>query len=75
MMSMNIQFRSVCTVKKFVKEVSEMDGQFDLISDRYIVDAKSLLSIFYLDLTKPLLLKMDTEDAGNVEILKKYEAS
>lgn len=73
MVTMNIQLKSVDTVRNFVKEVTNMDGRFDLISDRYIVDAKSLLSIFYLDLTRPMQLKIDTPYAGNVDRLRNYE--
>ena len=48
----------------FVIVISSLKGQFDLLSGRYVIDAKSLMGILSLDLTKPLELRIekDTED-------------
>ncbi len=43
-------------------------GQFDLVSGRYIVDAKSIMGIFSLDLSKEITLRV--EDCDNVDALK-----
>ena len=48
---------TLAKVKSFVNEVTKFDNEFDLVSGRYVVDAKSIMGIFSLDLTKPITLK------------------
>ena len=52
------------SVQKFVERISPLHGQFDLLSHEYVLDAKSLMGIFKLDLTKPmkLCIEIDTEE-------------
>lgn len=57
MKSVNIALNSILDVKSFVNIVSKCDFDIDLTSGRYVVDAKSIMGIFSLDLTKPI--KMD----------------
>ena len=45
---------SVEKVKSFVNEVSRFDTEVDLVSSRHVIDAKSLMGIFSLDLSKPV---------------------
>lgn len=52
-----IMLNSVDRVKKFVNETTKVDGDIFLQSDRYVVDAKSIMGIFSLDLTNPLKIK------------------
>jgi phosphotransferase system HPr-like phosphotransfer protein len=49
-------------VKAFVNEVSKFDTEFDLVSGRYVIDAKSIMGIFSLDLSKPIDLNIHDED-------------
>jgi len=56
--SLNISLNSIDKVKKFVNVITGMDGDYDLISDRYVVDAKSIMGIFSLDLAKTLRLQV-----------------
>ena len=51
-------------VKDFVAEVTLCDYDVDLISGRYAVDAKSIMGIFSLDLSKPIRLEAQTDDAS-----------
>lgn len=51
-----IELRSVDVVKRFVDELVPMEGDFDLVAGRYVVDAKSIMGIFSLDLSKTLEL-------------------
>jgi len=55
---------TVENVQKFVERISPLPGQFDLLSHEYVLDAKSLMGIFKLDLTKPieLCIEIDTEE-------------
>ena len=50
----NITLDTVEKVKEFSNLINKFDGEFDLISDNYIIDAKSIMGIFSLDLKKPL---------------------
>jgi len=74
MQTVTIMLDTVEKVKGFVNTVSPLDGDFDLVSDRYVVDAKSIMGIFSLDLAKPLTLKV--HDAAVAErvipLLKPY---
>ncbi len=48
--------------RRFCSLVSHMDGDFDLSSDRYTVDAKSFLGLFSLDLNDPIELTIHSEE-------------
>lgn len=61
MKEVNILLDSIDKVKKFVSVVAEFDTDFDLISGRYVIDAKSILGIFSMDLSKPLTLQIHAE--------------
>jgi len=62
MKSISICLDTIDKVRSFVNVVSRRDGDFDLVSERYVIDAKSIMGIFSLDLSKPLRL-----DIHNVE--------
>ncbi|MBO5576554.1 MAG: HPr family phosphocarrier protein [Ruminococcus sp.] len=59
----NVMLDSISAVKDFVSIVSNYDFDVDLASGRYAVDAKSIMGIFSLDLTKPIQLTAHTDDA------------
>jgi phosphotransferase system HPr-like phosphotransfer protein len=52
---------SVQKVKSFVNIISTFDGDLDLSSERYVVDAKSIMGIFSLDLSKNIQLNVHDE--------------
>ena len=63
---------SIDKVKAFVNEISKFDCDFDLISGRYVIDAKSIMGIFSLDISKPIDLDIHEEEEGKInEILEK----
>ena len=72
MTAMTIRFESIDTVKSFVDDVIQMEGDLDMISGRYRVDAKSIMGILSLDLSQPLRLEMDGGPAEQMKILEKY---
>ena len=75
MKTTTILLNSIDDVKNFVNLVSRFDFEVDLTSDRYVVDAKSIMGIFSLDLSKPINVKIYSEDCDEfVEALKKFEA-
>ena len=67
MTSVTISLNSIEKVKQFVNLISKYDGDFDLTSGRYVIDAKSIMGIFSLDLSKPL--KLDIHDDQSASML------
>ncbi len=61
MREMRIELDTIDKVKKFVGIISAFDGDFDILAGRYIIDAKSILGIFSVDLSKPLTLRIEHE--------------
>ena len=74
MKTVQISLNSIGKVKSFVNAISQFDFDFDLISGRYVIDAKSIMGIFSLDLSKPIDLNIHAEDgaAEVLEVLKPY---
>ena len=74
MQKVQISLNSIDKVKSFVNTINQYDDDFDLISGRYVIDAKSIMGIFSLDLSKPIDLSIHTDsDASDVmEALKPY---
>ena len=54
MKTVQISLNSIDKVKSFVNEITKYDNDFDLVSGRYVIDAKSIMGIFSLDLSKPI---------------------
>lgn len=65
-----IRLSNVDNVKSFVNIVTRFNCEIDIISDRYVVDAKSIMGIFSLDLSKPVLLKINSDDADETVAVK-----
>jgi len=65
MKSVNIVLNSIDKVKGFVHVISHVEGDFDLSTDRYVVDAKSIMGIFSLDLSKTLRLDIHSDEIAN----------
>lgn len=58
MKTVQISLNSIDKVKSFVNEITKFDNDFDLVSGRYVIDAKSIMGIFSLDLSKPIELNI-----------------
>lgn len=63
MKSVMIKLTTIDDVKQFVATVSKCDFDVDLISGRYAVDAKSIMGIFSLDISKEIRLDAHTDNA------------
>ena len=74
MKSIYIKLTTVDDVYTLVKSLLAFDGDVDLVSGRYIVDGRSLLGIFNLDLTKPVELVFHDEKKipELVELLRSF---
>ena len=57
-----IRLSSIEDVRNFVELVRQFEGEIDLSSGRYVVDAKSIMGIFSLDLMNPIELTAQTDD-------------
>ncbi len=67
MVEFKVKITTIDDVKKFVNTVTKYDFDVDLISGRYAIDAKSIMGIFSIDLSKELVLKAHTDDADLVK--------
>lgn len=75
MKTVQISLNSIDKVKSFVNLISKFDFDFDLVSGRYVIDAKSIMGIFSLDLSKPIDLNIHADDnaiEGILESIKPY---
>ena len=58
MTTLQVTLNSIDKIKTFVNLVSKYNSDFDLVSGRYVIDAKSIMGIFSLDLSKPIELNI-----------------
>ncbi len=74
MKTVRISLNSIDKVKSFVNDLTKFDTDFDLVSGRYVIDAKSIMGIFSLDLSKPIDLNIHSENNVNeiLNILSPY---
>ena len=74
MKTVQISLNSIEKVKSFVNDISKFDNDFDLVSGRYVIDAKSIMGIFSLDLSKPIDLNIHADENVDeiVSILSPY---
>ena len=74
MKTVKISLNSIDKVKSFVNDLTKFDTDFDLISGRYVIDAKSIMGIFSLDLAKPIKLVINDPACENLlDQLKEFE--
>lgn len=69
MKTISISLNSIDKVKSFVNTITKFDHDFDLVSGRYVIDAKSIMGIFSLDLSQSIDLNVHAQDAALEEIL------
>ncbi len=62
MKKVNICLNSIDKVKSFVSTLGNYPSDFDMVSGRYVIDAKSIRGIFSLDLSKPIELDIHDEE-------------
>lgn len=77
MLDMYVSLGTIESVKNFVTKITEFEEDFDLIQGKYVIDAKSVLGIFSIDLSKPVLLRINAEGDRLEEIkkaVKEFEA-
>ena len=62
-----VYLKSINDVKEFVRIVNSFDYDVDLVSGRYIVDAKSIMGIFSLDLAKPIEVSIHQDNFADLK--------
>ena len=72
MQAVTISLTQVSQVKQFVELVAKAPYDVDIVSGRYTVNAKSMLGIYSLDLSKPIQVLIYSDDCG--ELKKELEA-
>ena len=70
MKTIRVSLNSIDKVKQFVNDINRFSYDFDLVSGRYVIDAKSIMGIFSLDLSQPIDLNIHAEGAELDEVLK-----
>lgn len=73
MEKIQVLLNSVDKVREFSMIASGVDCNFDLKSGRYIIDGKSIMGIFSLDLSQPLEL-VGTNEKDRAEIVDAFQS-
>ena len=69
MKTVKVSLNSIDKVKTFVSDINRFDFDFDLGSGRYVIDAKSIMGIFSLDLSRPINLNIHADGDKLDEVL------
>ncbi len=69
MQTSTIMLSSIEAVKKFVTLTNQYDFAINLATDKYKIDAKSIMGVFSLDLSKPVTIEVDTSNEAAQEFL------
>ena len=73
MKEIQIMLSSVENIRNFVNEVILVSYDVDLVQGRYTIDAKSIMGIYSLDLSKPVTIEIHSDDCDAlVEELKPF---
>ncbi len=76
MKTLPISLTTIEQVKSFANDIIAVDYELDVSSERYVINAKSILGLFSLDLTKPLQLTIHADDSDDLsdvmDILEPY---
>ena len=66
MKTVKVSLNSIDKVKSFVNDITKFDNDFDLVSGRYVIDAKSIMGIFSLDLSHPTSPIIHSNDEAEI---------
>ena len=66
MKKVNIKFNTIVQIQNFVNDMSRFLSDVDLTSGKYVVDAKSVIGVFSLNLAQPIGLTAEGEDEDKV---------
>ena len=69
-----VDLPDVQRVQKFVSTLTKLSGDFELVSGRHVLDARSLMGIFTLDLSHPVLLRVYDENQDYLNAIRPFLA-
>ena len=69
----NVKFSCVEDVKKFVRYAEQQSFEIDLVNGRYVIDGKSIMGIFSLDLSTPKMLEIHASNDEAEGLLEKIK--
>lgn len=72
MKTVDVFLPSAAHVQMFVDALAPLSGDFELISDNYILDARSMMGIFGFNLAKPVKLRIYNDSAENLSVLAPF---
>lgn len=72
-MNKNITLSSIDEVKKFVGYTSKYPFDIFLVTDKYKIDAKSIMGVFSLDLSRPVKVEVESKDPQTEEFFKELQ--
>ena len=72
MRQVSVSLPTVEQVQRFVKAITPLNGDFELISGKHILDAHSLMGLFSLDLSRPITLKIYNGCAENLSAIAPF---
>lgn len=75
MREVSIRLATSGQVQRFVKAITPLDGDFELIHGKFLLDARSLMGVFSLDLTQPITLKVYKDSLDNLEAIRPFLVS
>lgn len=61
-----IKLNDILKVNKFINEITQFNADIDIIKGRYIIDAKSLLALFTLDLSQSVVIEIHSDDEEEI---------
>jgi len=67
-----VSIPTVEAVQEFVERISPLNGQFDFLSCGYVIDAKSLMSIFGLNIKEPMALRVENDTEETLQAISRY---
>ena len=72
-----LNLNSISKIQSFVNDVLKFEADVDVVSGRYVIDAKSIMGLFSLDLSKPIEIKIHSDNISELEnfaeVMKNYE--
>lgn len=72
MIKAEISLKEIDAIQQFNRLCSHCDYDIDLVQGKYLIDAKSIMGIFSLDVKRPLTLILNTEDSAELDKFKTY---
>lgn len=72
MKSLYISLNSIDKVTDFVNHINCIEGEVWLCSEQYVINAKSVVGVFSLDLSKTLYLRIENWKEEYFLLVEKY---